>query len=257
MIFLGPAGSQGLGNEEGLKKTSSMGLKRYEVEFTHGVNMKNEMAKKIGQLANDLGIKPSIHAPYFINLASKEKEKIIASKKRILDCCERGHHLGVEKIVFHAGFFQGREQKEVYAMIKKELIDLQETIKSKGWLVKLAPEVTGKPSQFGSLEDLMRLRKEINISYCVDFAHLYARQQGKIDYGEVLKQIPDKEFHAHFSGINYGPKGEKNHETVNIEQFKKLVKAIEKAKKTVTIINESPNIFGDLEKMQKALTQIA
>lgn len=254
MIFLGPAGSEGLGNEEGLKKTAAMGLKRYEVEFTHGIQMNNETAKKLGKLDEELGIKLSIHAPYFINLSSVEKAKLFASKKRILDSCERGHYLGAKKVVFHAGYFQGREPGLVYDMIKEALVDLQDTINKRGWDVKLAPEVTGKPSQFGSVEELMRLRKEIGTSYCVDFAHLYARQLGKIDYGEVLKQIPDNEFHAHFSGIDYGLKGEKSHLRVDIEQFKKLAAAIQKAKKTATIINESPYIFGDLERMQKALS---
>ncbi|MFH1506377.1 MAG: TIM barrel protein [archaeon] len=254
MIFLGPAGSAGLGNEEGLKKAASMGLKCYEVEFTHGVQMKNDLAKKLGKLASELGIKLSIHAPYYINLASKEKPKIFASKKRILDSCERGHYLGAKKVVFHAGFFQGQDVESVYEMIKEALVDMQGTIKKRGWSVELAPEVTGKPSQFGSIEELMRLRKEIGISYCVDFAHLYARQQGKIDYSKVLKMIPDKEFHAHFSGINYGPKGERNHIAVDIDQFKKLARAINKAKKEVSLINESPYIFEDLERMLKALS---
>ena len=33
-------------------------------------------------------------------------------------------------------------------------------------------------------------KKATGCSLCVDFAHLYAREQGKIDYGEVLKKLP-------------------------------------------------------------------
>jgi deoxyribonuclease-4 len=128
-ILFGPAGSAGLGNEEGVKHTKELGLEAMEVEFTYGVRMSNSDAKKVGEIAKKLGIKLSVHAPYYINLASKEKAKIEASKKRILQSCERAHYLNASPVVFHAGFYQGREKEEVYNLIKKEIIDLQKTIK--------------------------------------------------------------------------------------------------------------------------------
>jgi len=42
----------------------------------------------------------------------------------------------------------------------------------------------------------------------VDFAHLYAREQGRVDWTRLLTGLP-KRLHAHFSGIAFGPKGEK------------------------------------------------
>ena len=143
-IFFGPAGSAGLGNEEGIKHAAELKLKAYEVEFTYGVRMSNTEAKKIGETAKKLGIKLSVHGPYYINLCSAEKAKIQASKKRILLSCERAHYMGASPVVFHAGFYQGRTKEEVYNIIKEQITDLQKTIKSKGWNVKLAPETTGK-----------------------------------------------------------------------------------------------------------------
>ena len=80
MIKIGPAGSSGLGNEEGIKEVSENKLDALEVEFTYGVKMSLEKAKSIGELAKSLKINLSIHAPYYINLASKEKEKIMLIK---------------------------------------------------------------------------------------------------------------------------------------------------------------------------------
>ena len=65
MIRLGPGGTAGLGYEEGLKKINELGLNSLEIEFTHGVNMSNDTAKKIGGIAGNLGISLSCHASYY------------------------------------------------------------------------------------------------------------------------------------------------------------------------------------------------
>ena len=84
-IIFGPAGSAGLGNEAGVTKAKKLNLGAYEVEFTYGVWMSNAEAKKVGDIAKKLGIKLSVHGPYYVNLASKERVKLQASKKRILN----------------------------------------------------------------------------------------------------------------------------------------------------------------------------
>jgi deoxyribonuclease IV len=254
MIKVGSAGSSGLGNIEGLKHAKSLGIHAMEVEFTYGVRISNNQAKDVGKLAKELNIDLSVHAPYYINLNSSEKVKIIASKKRILDSCERGHYLGAKYIVFHPGFYQKRDSEEVYQNIKKEILDLLKTIKQKGWGVKLAPETTGKPSQFGDLDELLRLRKETGCSICVDFAHLKARNAGEIDYDNVFKKLKGlKHVHAHFSGIEWTDKGERKHKLTEPKHIKELISFIKKYKIDVTIINESPDTFGDCVKTLKLL----
>lgn len=252
-ILWGPAGTSGLGYIEGLKHCKKLNLGAMECEFTYGVRMTNSQAKQIGVLAKKSGIKLSVHGPYYINLASKEKAKLNASKKRILQSCERAHYLGASPVVFHSGFYQGRTEEEVYKLIKEALIDIQKTIKKNKWNVKLAPETTGKKSQFAGLDTLLRLKKEIKCDICVDFAHLYARNAGKIDYDEVFKKIKSlPHIHCHFSGITYTPKGERAHKLLDKRFFMPLAKAIKRAKpKSMIIINESPDTYGDAVKMQQ------
>jgi len=251
LIKIGPGGTSGLGYKEGLKEIKELNLDALEVEFTYGVRMSDIEAKRIGEMAKKLNIKLSVHGPYYINLASLEKVKVKASKKRILDSCERAHYLNAKYVVFHAGFYQKKDKEEIYQIIKKELIELQKTIKKNKWNSKLCPETTGKSSQFGSLEELQRLKKEIDIDYCVDFAHLLARE-GKIDYKEVLKKLPQK-FHAHYSGIEFSEKGERRHLDVDIKDFKKLAEELKKQKKDIVIICESPDPFGDAVRMRKSI----
>lgn len=252
MVRIGPAGSEGRGNLKGVGKVAELGLDCMEIEFTYGVRMSLDSAKAIGELAKRRGVVLSVHAPYYINLASDEKEKVQASKKRILDSCERGHLLGARNIVFHAGFYQKKSAERTYALIKDAIQELQDDITKNKWAVSLCPELTGKPSQFGSLEELLALRKETGCGLTVDFAHLYARQQGKIDYSAVLKKLPQK-FHAHFSGIEYTGKGEKKHLRPTREFFKPLAETLIQNTLDISLICESPKPYEDAAMMKKMI----
>jgi deoxyribonuclease-4 len=229
-----------------------MKLDCMEVEFTYGVRMSMDAAREVGALAKAKGISLSVHAPYYINLASDEKEKIVASKRRILDSCERAAAFGARSVVFHAGFYQKKTAEQTYALIKKAILEIQKKISKNKWKVKLCPEVTGKPSQFGSVEELLKLKKETGCGICVDFAHLYARQQGDIDYSQILKKLPRK-FHAHFSGIEYGPKGERKHLKTTKKFFEPLAQALLKTKRDITLICESPQPYRDAAMMKRVL----
>ena len=252
MIRVGPAGSDGLGNLKGVQKAAEVGLDCMEVEFTYGVRMNPETAKAIGSLAKEQGIILSVHAPYYINLASDEKEKFDASRKRILDSCEKAHAMGARNVVFHAGFYQKRTAGQTYNLIKNAVGGIQQSIARKGWQVKLCPEITGKPSQFGSLMELLKLKQETGCGITVDFSHLYARQQGEIDYTKILAELP-KKFHAHFSGIEYGDKGERKHIRTTKNFFEPLARALIKRRADITIISESPKPYEDAIMMKKLI----
>jgi len=70
VIRIGPAGSGGLGNMKGIHKVARLKLDCMEIEFTYGVRMSMDDARAVGALAKEKGIVLSVHAPYYINLAS-------------------------------------------------------------------------------------------------------------------------------------------------------------------------------------------
>ena len=253
MILIGPAGNISENIISSLYSLKEYGLKCMEIEFVRQIWMNNKTAKEVGELAKKLNIKLSVHASYFINLNSEDKEKLKGSERRILEACEKSHCMGAESIVFHPGYYGKKSKEESYNIIKNEIIKLQGIIKEKKWDVKLCPETTGKVNVFGGLDEIIRLVKETKCSLCIDFAHLYARNYGKINYKNIfdkLKVLNLNKLHSHFSGIEYGVKGEKRHIKVDINQFKKLLEDIPK-KLDVVIINESPYILEDALKMWK------
>ncbi len=254
ILRIGPAGSDGLGNLKGLAEVARLGLDCMEVAFTYGVRMRPEMAETVGALAAEHGIALSVHAPYYINLAAYEEDKVLASRQRILDSCHRAHLMGARNVVFHAGFYQKRPARETYRLIRAQVRDLQQTVRREGWNVVLCPEITGKPSQFGSSEELLELAADTGCSLTVDFAHLYARQQGQIDYDALMPLLP-AELHAHFSGITYTAKGEKKHIRMQPNYFRPLLAALRHHGKQATIICESPAPFKDAVTMKKMAAQ--
>jgi len=253
-ILIGPAG---IGSPAifGLKQIHSLKLNAAEIEFVRGIYLDIKKAKEIYEENKQLGISLSIHAPYYINLASEDKAKITASKKRIFDSCKIGHHLDAKYIVFHPAYYGKRSKEEVYELVKEAVIEIQDALSGGGFdNVHLCPETTGKQSQFGDLNELLKLVKETKCGLCVDFAHIYARNQGKIDYGLVCKSIKDvKYLTSHFSGINFGPKGERNHIRTEPAKAKELLEYLNKYNIDIRIINESPQCIEDAVMMKKIL----
>ncbi len=242
-IRFGPAGLGSASTAlQVLETYHKLGLQACEIAFTYNVYIKPEDAPKIGERVQGLDIELSIHAPYFVNLNSDEEKKREATKKRILSCCKIGELLGAKVVVFHPGYY-GKNRDEAYNNIKKGILEIMSVIAKRGWKIKIAPETMGKINVFGSIEEISRLVKETGCSFCLDFAHILARDK-KVDYNKIKGLFPQKEWHCHFSGIIYGDKGEKHHISTSKEAWLSLLKNLPKDK-DITIINESPTLVED------------
>jgi|SRR3989338_373726 len=243
MIKFGPAGLGPVKTAmETLEKYCALGLKACEIAFTYSAYIKPGECPVIREKARELGIDLSIHAQYWVNLNSKEKEKREATKRRILECCEIGALLGAKVVVFHPGYYS-ENKEESYQTIKKGITEIMDEMKKRGWKIRIAPETMGKVNVFGSIEEISRLARETECSFCIDFAHILARDK-KIDYEKIKELFPQKEWHVHFSGIVYGDKGEKHHITTEKKAWKELLENIPKDKEII-IINESPTLVQD------------
>lgn len=219
------------------------GFRACEIAFTYGAYIKKkEDAEAIGKRARELDIALSIHAPYFVNLNSHDVRKREASKQRILECCRVGQWLGVTRVVFHPGYY-GENKETSVQTIETSVRDMKEVLKKEKISVLLAPETMGKVNVFGSLEEIQAIVNGAGCDFCIDFAHILARDKA-VDYSRVTRLFPQKEWHVHFSGIVYGDKGEKHHKTTTKEEWANLLKNLPRDK-NVTIINESPTLVDD------------
>ena len=72
-----------------------------------------------------------------------------------------------------------------------------------------------------------------------------------------IEEFKIKFVHTHFSGIEFGPKGEKRHLPINKHpDFETLAKEIMKRNIDITIICESPMLELDSLKMKKTFEKI-
>jgi len=218
-----------------------------EIEFTRGVNLTKDKAEQIRTIAKRNNLILSVHAPYFINLNSTEVDKVKASIKRIIDSAIAAKEIGAEKVVFHPGYYTTKSKTETYDNIRDNIAQIQDYLDENNISVELLPETTGKLSQFGSLPELVKLHDDIGINFCIDFAHIYAYHLGRISYVEIVNEIQSfKNIHSHFSGIEFGARGELRHLHIKADTSIKLIEALHNsALKRITMISESPLSYED------------
>ncbi|MEE9276027.1 MAG: TIM barrel protein [bacterium] len=255
-----------------IRRLHELGLGVYEMEFVHGVRIRPETCEKVDALQRETGVRVTAHGPYYVNLYSMEEEKLAASRTRVLDTARALAACGGDGACFHAGFYQKRDPGEVYARMAEEIAALADALEGEGCPCRLDPETTGKESQFGSLDELTELAREVkreNVGITVDFSHIHARTNGANntyeEFGSQLERIRDRmgkaalaSMHIHLSGIAYGEKGEKNHLEIDESDmnYKDLFRALIDFGAEGRVVCESPALEYDALIMQKAYRKL-
>jgi len=248
------------GYEAGFRILKEMDLDGLELEFVRGVRISDKSRDAVAASGKVI----TAHAPFYVNLNSREEEKVEASIQRIIETAEVANDLGGFSITFHAAFYLGMDKESVYQQIKKQINIITTELKRTNNNIWVRPETTGKATQWGDLEEIIKLSKEFEtVLPCVDFSHLHARYNGIYNsydefarifemIGNELGQIALDNFHAHIAGIEYGAKGEKKH--LNLEEsdfnYKDLLKAFKDFNVKGAIVCESPNIEDDAKLMK-------
>lgn len=234
-----------------------MNLDGMELEFVHGVRMNDANRDFVKEMSKDFVI--TAHGPFYINLNSQEEEKIDASLQRIIDTAYVAKQAGAFSITYHAAFYMGKDKETVYNQVKTQTRRILDVLENENIDVWIRPETTGKATQWGDLDEIIRLSKEFEqVLPCIDFSHLHARSAGEYNTYDEFSKILEKmgteigeyaleNFHGHLAGIEYTAKGEKQH--LNLENsdmnYKNLIKAMKEFGVKGALVCESPNIEDD------------
>lgn len=264
-----PISSRSRDSVSGIERIRELGLECMEIEFVRGVHMGEETARAVGATSSKLGIALSVHAPYYVNLNASEKAKARASEERILQSARIGRLCGARSIVFHAAYYQKDPPSVVYSRVRKSLEEMRRKLSKDGIDVVLRPETTGKATQFGSLEELIKLSDALEgVLPCVDFSHLHARDgknNSEDEFIGVLAKIEGKlgrrgldDMHIHISGIEYTGKGEKRHLNLRESDLKynELLRAWKEFDIKGQVVCESPNLEGDAKLLRDAYLRL-
>lgn len=251
--------------------SKSIGLDTLELGWVQSVRVSEATCAAIKATGEENSVALSVHAPYFINL-NAEKDEWPKSRKRLMDAAHYGYLAGATDIIFHPGSYFGNDPAEVLKTALPRLEGCVKELHKNGDNVTLRPETMGKSAMLGSFEDALTMSKAMEmVQPCMDFAHLHARPgDGSMNtydewsrllerYGKNLGSAALKNLHIHLSGIEYGPKGEKNHLPLAEADLnlKALFKALNDFCCGGRILCESPIMEKDALTMKKTWMKIS
>ena len=236
-----------------LQHLHDLNLDCLEIEFVRGVKIGSDTAAKIREKAQALGLSLSAHAPYYVNLNSPEPGKRLQSQDHLLRAARAAALCGAKCVVFHAGYYGVSTPEKTFEAIKHELGLVLSSLRAERNLITRRIETMGKSSQFGTLDEVLSLCKELDgLQPCLDFSHLHARE-GKanayVDFHRTLRKVEKrlgkaalKNIHIHISGIEYNPKGEVRHLNLPDSDFRyhEWIQALGDSGVEGSVVCESP-----------------
>lgn len=259
----GPAGRGDSFKELGFKAMtqvpdylSGFGLTAFEYQCGHGVKVNPDTMRILAEKGAAIGVSYSIHAPYYISMASPEEEKRQNSLRYLLQSAEALRMLDGKRIIFHCGGVGKLPRAEALAMTADTLAEARKALDDAGYAdMYLCPETMGKAAQIGDLTEMLALcQADKRHIPCLDLGHLNSLWQGSIrqkgDYAAIFQQVGDalgdergKTFHVHFSKIEYTAAGEKRHLTFEDDYwgppFEPFMEAVAEMGLAPTVICES------------------
>jgi deoxyribonuclease-4 len=244
------------GTPAAIEHTRFLGLKHLEIAWVQSVRVSDDTCAAIKAAAERHQITLSIHAPYYINLNSQTADLMQKSDERLLAAARKGFLAGARDIIFHPGSYHEQAPDQVYERAKQKLLEIRGILNEEGVNVTLRPETMGKAAMFGNLDEILQLSRDIpGVLPCIDFAHMHARTGKLNSYDEFAAMLSSVErmlgreglerLHAHLSGIEYGPKGEKNHLPLNEAdlRYRELLQAMVDVQVQGVIAVEAPEPF--------------
>jgi deoxyribonuclease-4 len=171
---------------------------------------------------------------------------------------------GARSVVFHAGYYRQLGPQEAYGLVKKAVAEILSVLKSERSKVTLRIETMGRPKQFGTLEEVLFLCRDLEgLAPCLDFSHIHARE-GKVnsfpEFDRILRKLGRKlgpaalkDVHFHIAGVDYGRIGEIKHLDLKESDFRydEWIEALKENNVSGTVICESPNLEADAMMLKK------
>lgn len=264
-----PRSSAKPGTVHGIRRARELGLDHLEMAWVNGVRMSDDSADRIAEAAREHDVTLTAHAPYYVNLCGVP-EIVARSEARLVETGRLGQRCGAQSFCFHAGFYGTLGADEAGRRVLAGLKRVTAALRRMRVKVDVRTELTGKPTQVGSLEEVLAWCREVKgIHACVDFSHRYARENGRYNGYEhfaatlaaiegALGRAALERLHVHISGIQYGPKGERKHEPLRETAFKwrELLRALKDQDVSGWVVSESPAMEDDALLLQQTYRRL-
>lgn len=264
-----PRSSARPGTEAGIRRARELGLDCLEMAWVNGVRMGPATAGRIAEAARACDVELTAHAPYAINLCGSA-EISRRSVARLVRAGRLAGRCGARSFCFHAGYYPRAGHASPQRRVAAQLARVASRLQGQAGAVDVRPELTGRASQLGTLQEILAWSAEIpGVRPCLDFAHQFARHGGAFnsydEFGAVLQEVSDRlgpaslrRLHVHVSGIEYGPRGERRHLPLRASRFRyrELLRALKDFRAAGWVVSESPAREDDAVLLQRCYRRL-
>jgi len=254
-IRVGPSGLPDAPSfEAAATRLADEGYRAVEIGFVSGFWLSYDDAPLLADALREHDILVSVHAPLAAFMGHVGREKKFKMALGMLDhTAGLAKAVGAEVIVFHPGFLLGRDHEQTIHDVVDQLGDLRTRLESKDRLVPFGVEVMGRVRDFGSIDDVLAIARQVDfVRPVLDFAHMHATSDGAYTDVEAFATAlaaaddvmpPGAPFHIHFSDIAYANRNETKHlpygdGTLRAEPLRE---ALARFDRPATVISESPD----------------
>ena len=236
-------------------KTLNCGIGRDCSDFT-----------EIGEIAADLDVALSLHAPYYMDLLGTD-EIATRSTDNLRYAGLVARELGADIVVTHLGFYHENPREGALEKVVQKLKDVREWYDRMKIPARIGLEASGKQVIFGSLDELVSVCRRIpGLVPVLSFPHMHAREGGALKRREDFREIFDKmreglklaTFYSHFSGVEHEGGNELRFTPIKKGdmRFEPLAEYLADENPDITIISDSPLLEHDAMYMKVILERV-
>ncbi len=222
--------------------------------------------REIGEIADDLDVAISLHAPYYMDLLGSDE---IAS--RSVENIRYGglvaKEIGADMLVTHLGFYHQNSPEEALEKVVARLKEVRDWLDRMGVRAKLGLECSGKRVVFGSVDEILPVCKRVpGVVPVLSFPHIHAREGGTLKRREDFRELFDKvkdalklnSFYTHFSGVEHEGGNELRYTPIKKGdmRFEPLAEYLADESADITIISDSPLLEHDAMYMKVILERV-
>lgn len=204
----------------------ALDLEALELQMTYGPRTSLDNCREYRRVADECGIKLSVHASYFIVFTSSDQHKLYNSKETLKRTFELCDILGADAAILHPGPLYGSNDSK--PILDRFIDNLGQTMSEIGNTnTDLFVETAGKVGQLGSVDEILSITKQLPKVYpCIDFGHVHARTLGSLNTDRAVEDLfnqlashgcfkPERRIHFHYTPIHYGQRGEISHKAIH------------------------------------------
>ena len=222
--------------------------------------------REIGEIADDLDVAISLHAPYYMDLLGSD-EIAGRSVENIRYGGLVAREIGADMLVTHLGFYHENSPELALEKVVARLKELRDWFDRMGVRTKLGLECSGKRVVFGGVDEILAVCKRVpGVVPVLSFPHIHAREGGSLkrreDFRELFDKVKDalklQAFYTHFSGVEHEGGNELRYTPIKKGdmRFEPLAEYLADESADITIISDSPLLEHDAMYMKVILERV-